>query len=418
MSGGLMMNKHYTSLYTFSVVIDNDGKPVTLSNDEIVSIAFVNEFDNALFPIIRMRLYVDIDLLSYINEHPNDLTISMSMAGMISMINTENDQVTYNDISVITNSLTQNMVSLNGYIETKNNPYSKYDNYQFGLPRGDSLNNNNKIPITIYCYDGNLIRATKQSVNSIYKNTTLYSVVTNMFTQCGINMYSITPFDNNKIYDQILIPNMSLIDAITYLDSYYGLYREGASMYSPAPGVLQLTRTANELYDNVYSIKVSSYTAGNSFSGIYSLPNGNTNPILQTPDTSVIVKSETDLVESTNSNTYTAMNLNNFESQTVQLEHDKSNMDITTPMFKHKTKNEFIPDMYRERLNERHTKIDVSIDGFPFKSCNPSDRFKFIFDNPIRGLNINRMYRPMVVNHVFTNIGSGRFEIQSTLQLC
>ena len=407
----------YTSLYEFTISIYNGIEDtIILSNDDVVSISIINDYDYAFFPIIRLRLYIDLPKLAYINEDPNNLLIGFSCNGSINKINESEDGVTYTKIRSF--SMENYSSGLYGYVETKNNPYSKYDNYQMGEKRDDSLNTNNKVPLTIYCYDKNLIRATKQRVNSIYTNTSLYAVITDMFSQCGINEYYIEPFDNNEIYNQILIPNMSLIDAISYLDTYYGLYKDGSSLYSTTFGHISLSRPIKEIKMMISSpVRVSSYKAGNSFSGISDPFNSIT---YQTPDTSVVIKSQTDLEQTINAQIFASMNVSDFESVSTYLDKifkDSDMTNIEVPYIIHKSKNQFIPSMYKARVNERNTRIDLSLNGYVLSDLEPY-LLSFVFDNPIRGTDINTSYRPMYTTHTFTNIGSGLFDIQSTFQLC
>lgn len=410
------MNK-FTSLYEFTISISNGKEsPMVLTNDDIVSISFINDFDNALFPIIRLRLYIDIDKLSYINEDPNNLSLSFSMFGSIYKINQNENETTYDRYKPLNESITDDSSLLYGYVETKNNPYSKYDNYQMGEKRDNSLNTNVKVPLTIYCYDKEIIRGLKRRVNSIYRNTTIFEIISGMFRQCDVH-YEIHGIDNNERFDQVLIPNLSLLDAIGYLDTYYGIYKSGSTLYSNKIGTMNLMDTDIDFASNVDTVIVSSYKAGDSFSGICDPDN----LILQTPDTSVVVKSQTDLEQAVNARIFGSINVNDFISNSETLNETFKDSDmsyITTPDILHKTKNQFIPSMYKARVNERNTRIDLSLSGYPMRTFGSSGRFLFTFENSIRGIEIGRKYRPMYSTHTFTNIGSGLFDIQSTFQLC
>ena len=53
--------------------------------------------------------------------------------------------------------------NLKGYIENKNIPTSKFDQYEFGIKKTSDLNTNVKVPIEIYCYNDNLVHLMKQN---------------------------------------------------------------------------------------------------------------------------------------------------------------------------------------------------------------------------------------------------------------
>lgn len=77
--------------------------------------------------------------------------------------------------------------------------------------------------------------------------------------------------------------------------------------------------------------------------------------------------------------------------------------------------------MYKTLVEEKNTQIDVAVNGVYvpiWRLFSAYDRFVLSFDNTPRAININRVYRPMRVTDVFTNIGSGLFSGQTTIQLC
>lgn len=409
----------YTSLFEITAYIYN-GKDniITLSDDDIISLSIIHDYDHTFFPIIRLRLYIDLPKLAYINEDPNNIMMSMCLNGAVYGINDDSTKP-YTKTGHTWYVAFGESSPMYGYIETKNNPYSKFDNYQMGEKRNDDLNTNNKVPLTIYCYDKDLIRKTKQQVRSIYKNTSLSSVVEDMFTSCDIehDPAFLESFDNNKMYDQILIPNLTFIDAISYIDTYYGLYNTGALLYSHRSGMMGLTSTRFQ-NDRIY-VQVYSYKSGNTFSGINEYIISSTGLLgMSTPEQSVVIKSQTDLIQATNAQIFGSLNVDDFKTVSAYLDETfTTDMPlINTPPVMHKTKNEFIPSTYKARVDERNTRIDVSLNGYPYGET--SYCFQFIFDNPIRGINIDKLYRPMYATHTFTNIGSGLFDIQSTFQLC
>lgn len=420
------MSTLYSPLYEFDVSINNNtSTPIILSKDDIVSIAIVQDFDNAVFPMIRIRLYTDIDTLTYLNEDPNNLDLCISSIVGVYELN-ENQEVTDRVIDSHAFNIATD-VKLKCYLENKNTPYTTYDNYQQGLQKDDSLNSKTKTPITLYCYDYNAIRNSKRKVSSIYKNTTLFEIVNHMATECEIENFKCIPFDNNEKYDQILIPNLSFIDALVYLDGYYGLYESGAMLTGHNPGYLVLTSSQRDYVGirNIVNINVTSYKAGNSFSGLVVSDLGAfSDNRISTPDTSVVVKSKTDIEQTVNPKLFSSINVDNFSVDSSILSETFDNSDasnIEVPSIIHKTKNKFLASMYKTRVEEVNTQIDVSINALTYHQyLLPSaiSRFMFSFDNAIRGIDINRYYRPQKINTVFTNIGSGKFSIQVTVQLC
>lgn len=412
----------YSTLCEFRISLCNNiSTPIILSADDVVSISIQQDYDTSLFPMIRVRLYTDITTLTYINENPKNLDITMSNTGMIYELNQDgtrsNKAICGGNIKIYEN------IRLRCYIDSKNSPYTKYDNYQQGIKKDDSLNTTSKVPITLYCYDDETIRNSKRKVPSIYKNTTLFEAINHMASTCDINL-TIWPFDNNEKFDQILIPNLSFVDAIAYLDSYYGLYESGGALSTHInSGIMVLSKLdRNYNVSPPQLIRVTSYKSGDSYSGPWF--NNNSLYGVMTPDTSVSIKSATDIEQTINARIFSSINVDNFNVETSTLDEtfEKSTYsNITTPDLIHKTKNKFLTSMYKTLVEEKNTQIDISFNGVyidDFGLYNSYDRFSLSFDNAPRGIDINRFYRPRKITHVFTNVGSGLFSGQTTLQLC
>ena len=74
--------------------------------------------------------------------------------------------------------------------------------------------------------------------------------------------------------------------------------------------------------------------------------------------------------------------------------------------------------MYTARISERITRIDVSCVGFDIGRIDIRSAFNILFDSPIRGMSMNKSYRPMNAVHVLTNLDANHFIAQTTMSIC
>jgi hypothetical protein len=206
------------TLYQPAIAVILPNETLNISVSDIVSISFIHNYDTATFPIVRLRLYSDISVIQTICENPNDIEVRGTLFGMIYRMNDEDKSpvpVSYvNEISF----------GLKGYIENKNIPSSKFDQYVFGIKKTADLNTNMKVPIEIYCYDDSLVHLMKQKAPSIYKNMSLTSIIIDILQRNGIYAYYLDPLANQKKYDQVLIPNLNISQTLGFFDKKYGLY--------------------------------------------------------------------------------------------------------------------------------------------------------------------------------------------------
>ena len=404
----------YVTLYKpqLSIVLQDDI--LTLSDSEIVSISFIHNYDTMTYPIIRIRLYSDISTIQTICDKPDDIEVRGCLQAMIYRMNDEKKSpvpVSYaNEISF----------NLKGYIENKNILTSKFDQYEFGIKKTSDLNTNVKVPIEIYCYDDNLVHLMKQKAQSIYKNMSISSIIEDIFRRGFIYNFDIDPLTNQNKYDQVLIPNLNILETLGFIDKNYGMYRKGGMVYAD----LDKVHVCNSDVVNGTTpipIYVENSKTNSDMSGMKEI---NKKYQMVTMAGNVSVKTETDIERVLNSKHLADINLLTTEAHIEELtelynstsEYAKLK-DIDTPNILHKSKNDYVASSYVARLNENITEVDISGVGFDISRMNVMSRYNLVFATPIRGLNINKIYRPSYVCHVISNLDSDLFIAQTTMNL-
>lgn len=411
------MKDVYVTMYTPSLNLLVNNETINLSNSEIVSISFIHNYDTASYPIIRLRIYADLTKIQQICENPDSILVRGCLNGGIYKMNqnTENESTLVKAVKSIN-------ISLKAYIEMKNIPSSTYDQYEDGKKKESDLNVNIKSPLELYCYNEQLVHYMKKRANSIYKDTSIGIVLHDILQQANVYNAEIDPITNPKKYNQVLIPNMNIIQSISFIDYYYGLYKKGGMMY----GDLDKLYIANtDVYNGTTPIPiyVESYKNNNDSSGMTRI-NNDYQFYIMAPNVSI--RSESDIERVLHGPKFASINLMDMNDiDIVELtnlfEEIKSlslSENIEVPNLLHKTQNKYIGTSYVARLDERITKVDVSGTGFDIMRITPKTRFNLIFASPIRGIKIDKQYRATFVCHVLSSTDSGKFIAQTTMNLC
>ena len=411
------MKDVYVTMYTPSLNLLVNNETINLSNSEIVSISFIHNYDTASYPIIRLRIYADLTKIQQICENPDSILVRGCLNGGIYKMNqnTENESTLVKAVKSIN-------ISLKAYIEMKNIPSSTYDQYEDGKKKESDLNVNVKSPLELYCYNEQLVHYMKKRANSIYKDTSIGTVLHDILQQANVYNAEIDPITNPKKYNQVLIPNMNIIQSISFIDYYYGLYKKGGMMY----GDLDKLYIANtDVYNGTTPIPiyVESYKNNNDSSGMTRI-NNDYQFYIMAPNVSI--RSESDIERVLHGPKLASINLMDMNDiDIVELtnlfEEIKSlslSENIEVPNLLHKTQNKYIGTSYVARLDERITKVDVSGTGFDIMRITPKTRFNLIFASPIRGIKIDKQYRATFVCHVLSSTDSGKFIAQTTMNLC
>lgn len=418
----------YSTLYGVTVGISVGRIRQSIDSADISSIAIIHQYDTMTYPIIRIRLYSDLSLVEFMNTNPDDIKVSIIVGGAICRIR-ENESPTL--VKPTSDVIFGN--SFKGYIETKNTPTSFADMYDNGVARSSDLNVNKKVPIEIYCYQDDLIHKMKSKVQSVYKKMSIQTATEDMFRRLDINNFTIDPIINQKKFDQILIPNLDIADTIAFFDDKYGLYPKGGQLYCDTDKVY-LTNSDVNNGQKAVPIYVDNGKTNSDISGIRKIGNYY---YMQTLAAAVSIISETEIEKTLRSEKMSNINLNNLNIDTATLQKlygteqvydimtnvnqevsTSTKEKITTPVMFNKAESNYHASIYEARVNERITRVDISGIGFDAGLMKVNTRYNLIFDSPIRGANINQMYRATFVNHVFTKTSGNFFNVNTTMNLC
>lgn len=405
----------YATFYRVNLALVVNNEVITIPTSDIVSIAFINNYDTMTFPIIRIRLYSDIRIFQDITAFPNDINIRGNLDGGIYRVNDE-------ERSPVLVSAAKNIpFQLKVYIENKNTPTSKMDQYINGEQKSSDLNDDVKVPIELYCYDDKIIQYMKQKTQSIYKNMSILSIVEDIFSRGNINYYQIDAFTNQTKFDQILIPNLNVSQTLAFFDSKYGIYEKGAQLYGDIDKMYLCNTDVNN-GTKPLPIYVDGSKTNNETSGLRKTPMGF---YMETLVSNVSVMTETDIGRALHSPVISSINVNDITVDTSELtrlydidNNDTSKEKIRIPDIIHKSKNPYVTKTYAARLNETMTKIDVSGIGFDIGRMKINTRYNLIFETPIRGMSMNEYYRASFMCHVLSNVDGDLFVANTTMKLC
>ena len=426
------MAEAYSTLYKLSVMVNTTEDDMVIPTSDIVSVSIINNYDVAMFPIIRIRIYTDLSYLQKITNDPDNISVNIVFNGNVYDMNSINKEG--NGSLQCVDGSTNCPLSLKAYIENKNTLTSKMDQYVHGIKKTSDLNSNNKVPITLYAYDAKMVNSLKYQAQGIYKNMDITSIIESMTNNFYYSL-SLDPIHNQTKYDQILLPNISVKDTLSFFEHKYGLYPKGGSVYGER-GTLYITNTDVENGSTPIPIYVESYKNSSDSSGLRKYSSTVPKYMFNTKAQNVSILTESDIEKVLNSYEITDINVNTNEAHSAYLSKifTESDVDaykrinefkniiksinIKTPDTLHKAVNPFISITNAARITERVTKIDLSGVGFDAFRIDPRTRFNLIFESPIRGMSINQLYRASAIIHTFSNLSADLFVAQTTMKLC
>ena len=408
-------NEQYSVLYKVSVNVSVNNQTYNIPTSSIISIAMIHQYDTLSFPIIRIKLETDLSILQNLLEYPDDITILGSLQANMYRIDHTDENIQIN----VVNGATNIPFTLKAYIENKNMPTSKMDQYDNGIQRDDSLNVNQKIRYEIYGYNQELIYKLKRLVPSVYHNISIQGVMEDMLQRQGIYHYNITTIDQQTKFDQVLIPNMDIIQAFSYFDHYYGLYTTGGQIYGDINQLFITSSSTNVHNGSVIGIQVETYKSNSDMGGYQKQGSDYMMHVLAG---NVSILTESDIERILQADAINAVNVNTDDVQYSSLQSIYTNSTLSgkegTPNILHKHTNPYVASTQAARIKEKTTQIDLSCTGIDIGNININSRINLIYNTAIRGRDVSGMYRISYANHVLQLLDGELFCSTSTFKLC
>ena len=408
------MENQYSVLYKVSLIANVNGKSYTIPTSNIISISMLHNYDTLTFPICRFKLESDLSLIQNLLEYPDDIELVCSLDGNIYQM-TDND----NTLNVVDGAKNMSL-TLKGYVENKNIPTSVMDQYMDGIKKETDLNVSRKVPFEIYGYNQSFIYGLKRLSEAVYHNITIQDIIEDSLHRQSIYNTKIQVVEQQQKFDQVLIPNLDLIQMIAYFDMYYGLYKSSGQLYGDLDNVLYLVSSDTSIANNnVVGIRIEDYKSNSDMGGLRK--NGSTYT-MHVLSANVSVLTETDIERILNSDSLNAVNVNTEDVQNASLKALYNSSTVNgkeqTPNVLHKHVNPFVASMYASRVKEKTTQVDLSCTGIDIGTLHIDTRINLIFDTALRGLNMNGMYRMCYANHVLQQLDGELFTSTSTFRLC
>ena len=204
-------------------------KDIDIPVERINELFIETNYEEYYFPVIRIKIVVNSDDYYEILERKNNCKINLRVDKIYFVSNT-NDSATSVTRKYINSQfeliLDENSEDLLKSIKEDENS-SDYTRKTRDIKNDLSKTMNE---VTLYLFKSN-ISGTKKLVNTVLTECNVADAVSYIATKANLTNVVMAKPDNIKIYDELLIPPMSAIKALEFVDLYYGLYKEGSLIF-------------------------------------------------------------------------------------------------------------------------------------------------------------------------------------------
>lgn len=203
-------------------------EPIKIPNERLIEISIINDYEKAVFPVFRIRLILESSRYYNIIKAKSDVQFHLSIYKKYHYNDNSDLSLNYSWIDDIFELILDDNDEDNLRKMKKEKAKSNYESI--------IENDENKLEmvdnqIDFFLFKTEIIKGLKKNVNKILRNATVTDGLCYIVGNANIKNLLMSPPKNTKQYENLVIPPMSGCKAISFIDTYYGIYETGSMIY-------------------------------------------------------------------------------------------------------------------------------------------------------------------------------------------
>lgn len=212
-------------LFTYS---DNKAVINPIPTERVKQMGIENNYDDYYFPLFKITLALSENEIHNVIKNRKTICLHLELVGNCREKGAKawSDKVTkYLDTTfdIILGKSDEDMLNALNEEKSKKNLKKKKD-------KEKELISDQFMDIDLYLYKP-VVGGMKKNINKIFTGVNIADVITYIMGQGGVKKLYFAQPTNTEKYKQLLIPPMSLMRALEFIDMYYGIYKFGSVIW-------------------------------------------------------------------------------------------------------------------------------------------------------------------------------------------
>ncbi len=381
---------------------------IVIDNNRLNELYIEDNYEENYFPLIKITLVLNSEVYYNILSHKNDCKFFLKINKYYIKNDDEQDvsieKLFLNDtFDLIMDENTDDM--LNSLKEKINS-----SDYKRRKSEGSILDETDNNRLSFYLFKSS-IAGTKTNVNKVLSNVNVSDAVAYLMTVAKIKNVLMAQPDNTKKYDEFLIPPLSVLKALAFIDTYYGLYKTGSIIYFgidytyiiPYNGKCDVNTKREVTQTNIVVPKSSNTDYADKMGSINKYKD-ESNYIIADYKT-ISIKNASISNNYINANSIQVIDSYD-ESSTTNRSTAKTKNDDFVKIFENKTENSFIGEMYAAQSNAKSDIVSLRLQDYDISMITPNKQFKVIFEDSVYRKKYSGNYILAGLSHSFISSGA------------
>ena len=219
--------------YQVSALVFSRGEEqIKMGASNILTIEKLDDFEYNLRSAIKLRVRVDIRQKLWILKNKRDIVVKFGLDKIgidreIEEYNIGPEEVWNSEFGLYLNDEDE---ALDTKSLEESITYSNGEEFRLDDIQDQNYFESDNI-VELYLFNIKLLNASNKTFNKVFTKGTLQHFVGELLTETKHRKVLMSPFENDDIYQEVLVPSNPAYKGLIYLDEYYGFYRYGAMIY-------------------------------------------------------------------------------------------------------------------------------------------------------------------------------------------
>lgn len=196
-----------------------------IPTERITSFSIDNDYEKYLFPIVKITMGLEPSVYKEIIANKNDIKLKIRFQKYYTVQGKEEQSLARDCFNTTFNLLVDD--------EYLDQDYGVRQSEEDAMgEKVDDKNDLSKIDKTdFYLYKMDTIQGMRTMVNTVLKNVTMIGAISYIGSISKISNFLVSPLENNTVYNELIIPPQTALSSLQYLDSEYGFYKAGSTIF-------------------------------------------------------------------------------------------------------------------------------------------------------------------------------------------
>lgn len=402
----IKQNWKYT-LDEFTVIVESETFQV--EKDKVREISIENNYEEDLFPVMKISVNLEQSVYKKMIQNKNNAKIKIRLQKFYTEVGSEEKSMMRDCINT-----TFSLLLDDDYLDQdKNIHVEEENNTEEGKNDENSLdqvgNNQSGFPL----YKLETMEAMRTTINDVLINQNMIGAIVYIAQQSKMSPGSmlISPLENNETYPEIFLPPQSALSTIQYIDSQYGFYKAGSTIFFGIDRSYIINYKGgctvwekDEIKETCILVPDKGGNNGSLECGLQKPEEKDRNYVVVMAD-HVDMKNKSvsnDMLEG-NSATFVNTNTGSITSASGQcVQRGEGNSKIVNT----NTSNKWIGETYAIQKSADSAVATISCGGFDIDVFTPNKKISFIFEDTTNGEKYKGVYILSSASYKFTKDGN------------